>query len=481
MQCTVQVKKRTLLSCERGDCERFGCVCPTVGVKNQERSTTPTPTLTPRLSYTSGAAASSVRGGPAAHIGAPPPRRAGPPDAMAAGDEPSVTRWSFQDFERYYDAGLGICRQPKGDGDDDDDAPPGSGSADAAHGHANGGADLSVFEQFQRLDRNVELRNGAMDVGPPQKSMLPSFESAETCNLAETLLRDIIRGSPDVKWESIKGLETAKRLLKEAVVMPIKYPKYFTGLLSPWKGILLFGPPGTGKTMLAKAVATECKTTFFNISASSIVSKWRGDSEKLVKVLFELARHHAPSTIFLDEIDAIISQRGEARSEHEASRRLKTELLIQMDGLTKTDELVFVLAATNLPWELDAAMLRRLEKRILVPLPEAEARHAMFEEFLPSTPDTMEIPYDVLVESTEGYSGSDIRLVCKEAAMQPLRRLMAVLEGRQEEMPEDELPEVGPIAAEDIELALRNTRPSAHLHAHRYEQFNQDYGSHVIG
>ncbi|VAH63378.1 unnamed protein product [Triticum turgidum subsp. durum] len=377
---------------------------------------------------------------------------------MDAGDEPSVTRWSFQDFERYYDAGLGICRQPKGDG-----------------------ADLSVFEQFQRMDRNVELRNGAMDAGPPQKSLLPSFESAETRNLAETLLRDIIRGSPDVKWESIKGLETAKRLLKEAVVMPIKYPKYFTGLLSPWKGILLFGPPGTGKTMLAKAVATECKTTFFNISASSIVSKWRGDSEKLVKVLFELARHHAPSTIFLDEIDAIISQRGEARSEHEASRRLKTELLIQMDGLTKTDELVFVLAATNLPWELDAAMLRRLEKRILVPLPEAEARHAMFEEFLPSTPDTMEIPYDVLVENTEGYSGSDIRLVCKEAAMQPLRRLMAVLEGRQEEMPEDELPEVGPIAAEDIELALRNTRPSAHLHAHRYEKFNQDYGSHVIG
>ncbi|KAM3351026.1 hypothetical protein ACQJBY_023191 [Aegilops geniculata] len=398
---------------------------------------------------------------------------------MAASDEPSVTRWSFQDFERYYDAGLGICRQSQGDGDDD--APPGSGSADAAHGHANGGADLSVFEQFERLDRNVELRNGAMDAGPPQKSLLPSFESAETRNLAETLLRDIIRGSPDVKWESIKGLETAKRLLKEAVVMPIKYPKYFTGLLSPWKGILLFGPPGTGKTMLAKAVATECKTTFFNISASSIVSKWRGDSEKLVKVLFELARHHAPSTIFLDEIDAIISQRGEARSEHEASRRLKTELLIQMDGLTKTDELVFVLAATNLPWELDAAMLRRLEKRILVPLPEAEARHAMFEEFLPSTPDTMEIPYDVLVENTEEYSGSDIRLVCKEAAMQPLRRLMAVLEGRQEEMPEDELPEVGPIAAEDIELALRNTRPSAHLHAHRYEKFNQDYGSHVIG
>ncbi|KQK09146.1 katanin p60 ATPase-containing subunit A-like 2 [Brachypodium distachyon] len=402
---------------------------------------------------------------------------------MAAGDEPSITRWSFEDFERYYDARLGIRGEPKGDGNDvDDERPLGSGSAGSSPAafHANGGADLAVFEQFERLNRKVGLHNGAMEARPLQKSLLPPFESAETRNLAETLLRDIIHGSPDVKWESIKGLETAKRLLKEAVVMPIKYPKYFTGLLSPWKGILLFGPPGTGKTMLAKAVATECKTTFFNISASSIVSKWRGDSEKLVKVLFELARHHAPSTIFLDEIDAIISQRGEARSEHEASRRLKTELLIQMDGLTKTRELVFVLAATNLPWELDAAMLRRLEKRILVPLPEPEARHAMFEEFLPSTPVTMGIPYDVLVENTEGYSGSDIRLVCKEAAMQPLRRLMAVLEGTQEEVPEDELPEVGPIAAEDIELALRNTRPSAHLHTHKYEKFNQDYGSHVI-
>ncbi|XP_048323321.2 uncharacterized protein LOC107406006 isoform X3 [Ziziphus jujuba] len=311
------------------------------------------------------------------------------------------------------------------------------------------------------------------------KSLLPAFESAEMRALAESLSRDIVRGSQDVKWESIKGLENAKRLLKEAVVMPIKYPTYFTGLLSPWKGILLFGPPGTGKTMLAKAVATECNTTFFNISASSIVSKWRGDSEKLVKVLFELARHHAPSTIFIDEIDAIISQRGEARSEHEASRRLKTELLIQMDGLTRTDELVFVLAATNLPWELDAAMLRRLEKRILVPLPEPEARRAMFEELL-SQPGNENLPYDLLVERTEGYSGSDIRLLCKEAAMQPLRRLMTLLEERQDVVPEDELPKVGPISHEDVENALKNTRPSAHLQAHRYEKFNADYGSQIL-
>ncbi|XP_030551493.1 katanin p60 ATPase-containing subunit A-like 2 [Rhodamnia argentea] len=345
------------------------------------------------------------------------------------------------------------------------------------NGYVKRASDLAIYEQYRGQGGSSLYSNGAPT---PQKPLFPPFESPEMLTLAESLTRDIIRGSRDVTWESIKGLENAKRLLKEAVVMPIKYPKYFTGLLSPWKGILLFGPPGTGKTMLAKAIATECNTTFFNISASSVVSKWRGDSEKLIRVLFDLARHHAPSTIFLDEIDAIISHRGEARSEHEASRRLKTELLIQMDGLTRTNELVFVLAATNLPWELDAAMLRRLEKRILVPLPEPEARRAMFEELLPQVPGEEALPYHLLVERTEGYSGSDIRLVSKEAAMQPLRRLMALLEDRQEVVREEELPNVEPIKPEDIEVALKNTRPSAHLHAHLYDKFNDDYGSQIL-
>ena len=307
----------------------------------------------------------------------------------------------------------------------------------------------------------------------------------EMRDLASVISRDIYLNDPNVKWSDIIGLSHAKKLMKEAVIYPIKYPQLFTGILTPWKGVLLYGPPGNGKTLLAKAVATECNTTFFNISASTIVSKWRGDSEKLVRVLFELARFHAPSTIFLDELESVMSQRGSFSSpggEHEGSRRMKTELLVQMDGLAKSDDLVFVLAASNLPWELDQAMLRRLEKRILVDLPTHEARKCMVEKFLPRCNSEgglvikTELDYDLIAEKTEGYSGSDLKLVSKEAAMRVVRKIFDTLESHteEEELPDFQLDE---IRTEDILDVLDHTKPSADKYKKKYQDWKNKYES----
>ena len=232
--------------------------------------------------------------------------------------------------------------------------------------------------------------------------------------------------APGVLWADIAGLEDAKGALQEAVVLPSLRPDLFTGLRSPAKGLLLFGPPGTGKTMLAKACATEAKCTFFSISASSLTSKWVGESEKLVRALFTIARERAPSIIFIDEVDSILSARS--ATDNEASKRLKTELLVQMDGVTSgggDGPRVVVLAATNRPGDLDEAVRRRLSRRIYVPLPDSTARRAQLARLLGSSASfaLAERDREEVVRLTDGYSGSDLAAMCREAAMGPLREL----------------------------------------------------------
>lgn len=182
-------------------------------------------------------------------------------------------------------------------------------------------------------------------------------DDADMKKMRANLSGAILTEKPNVSWNDVAGLELAKEALKEAVILPIKFPHLFTGQRKPWRGILLYGPPGTGKSYLAKAVATESNATFFSVSSSDLVSKWLGESERLVKQLFQMARESKPAIVFIDEVDSLCGSRGEGESE--ASRRIKTEFLVQMNGVGNDMDGVLVLGATNIPWQLDSAIRRR--------------------------------------------------------------------------------------------------------------------------
>lgn len=248
-------------------------------------------------------------------------------------------------------------------------------------------------------------------------------EDAEKKKKYQQLSSAIVMEKPDVKWSDVAGLEGAKEALKEAVILPTKFPHLFQGKRKPWRGILLYGPPGTGKSYLAKAVATEAdNSTFFSVSSSDLVSKWLGESEKLVRSLFEMARDHKPAIIFIDEVDSLCSARSD--SESESARRIKTEFLIQMQGVGHDMDGILVLGATNIPWGLDSAIRRRFEKRIYIPLPEPNARGTMFKLHMGSTPcQIAEDEWRQLGIKAEGYSGSDISIVIRDAMMQPVRKV----------------------------------------------------------
>ncbi|CAI7632507.1 unnamed protein product [Penicillium pancosmium] len=325
-------------------------------------------------------------------------------------------------------------------------------------------------------------------------------EDAESKKLRSALQGAILSDKPNVKWEDVAGLESAKEALKEAVILPIKFPHLFTGKRQPWKGILLYGPPGTGKSYLAKAVATEANSTFFSVSSSDLVSKWMGESERLVKQLFNMARENKPAIIFIDEVDALCGPRGEGESE--ASRRIKTELLVQMDGVGNDSKGVLILGATNIPWQLDAAIRRRFQRRVHISLPDINARMKMFMLAVGSTPCHMtQADYKQLAEMSEGYSGSDISIAVQDALMQPIRKIQTAthykkvtVEGEEKVTPcspgdagavemtwlnveADKLLEP-PLVLKDFIKAVRNSRPTVSIEdLTRNSEWTKEFGS----
>ncbi|KAL1642806.1 switch-activating protein Sap1 [Diplodia intermedia] len=302
---------------------------------------------------------------------------------------------------------------------------------------------------------------------------------------AKQIFNEIVIHGDEVRWDDVAGLEVAKSALKETVVYPFLRPDLFMGLREPARGMLLFGPPGTGKTMLARAVATESKSTFFAISASSLTSKYLGESEKLVRALFQLAKALAPSIIFVDEIDSLLSSRS-GSTEHEATRRIKTEFLIQWSDLAKAAagreqnekekekgdaSRVLVLAATNLPWAIDEAARRRFVRRQYIPLPEDHVRKLQLQTLLSHQKHNItDEDLNTLVELTEGFSGSDITALAKDAAMGPLRSLG-------EKLLHMTMEEIRPMQVVDFQASLANIRPSVSKQGLKdYEDWAKEFG-----
>ncbi|KAG2629829.1 uncharacterized protein LOC120699717 isoform X3 [Panicum virgatum] len=267
-----------------------------------------------------------------------------------------------------------------------------------------------------------------------------------------------------ITFEDIGALDNVKETLKELVMLPLQRPELFSKgqLRKPVKGILLFGPPGTGKTMLAKAVATESGANFINVSMSIITSKVFGESEKYVKAVFSLASKISPAVIFVDEVDSLLAKRGSER-EHEAMRKIKNEFMVNWDGLrTKEQERVLVLGATNRPYDLDDAVIRRFPRRIMVSLPDASNREKILKVLLSKETLTPDVDLESVANMTEGYSGSDLKNLCITAAYCPIREILekekkekssAIAEGR----PEPPLygkEDVRPLQMDDLKFAL---------------------------
>jgi transitional endoplasmic reticulum ATPase len=269
-------------------------------------------------------------------------------------------------------------------------------------------------------------------------------------------MREVLIEVPKVKWSDIGGLEGVKGSLKESVEWPLKHPQSFKRLgIRPPTGILLFGPPGCGKTMLAKAVANESGANFISVKGPELLSMWVGESEKHVRDVFRRAKQVAPSIIFFDEVDALVPRRGFGPDSH-VTERVVSQLLAEISGLEELHDVV-VIAATNRPDIIDPALLRpgRLDRQILVPTPEEKSRLEIFKVHTAGMPLAKDVDVKQLAAQADGYSGADIEALCREAAMSAMRKNI----------------ETSEVTRKDFAEALKDVKPSVN------EEMNAFYES----
>ncbi|WP_461462089.1 CDC48 family AAA ATPase [Methanobrevibacter sp.] len=302
--------------------------------------------------------------------------------------------------------------------------------AESTHGFV--GADLESLckEAAMRVVRRIIPEINKSDEEIPEETLKKiivnnaDFKEALK-EIQPSALREVLVQIPDVKWSDIGGLETAKQELQEAIEWPLKYPDKFKKFhVEPPRGILLYGDPGTGKTLLAKAVASESDANFIAIKGPELLSKWVGESEKGVREVFRKARQTAPTVIFFDEIDSIANARGDVGSSN-VTQRVVNQLLTEIDGMEDLHD-VAIIAATNRPDIIDPGLMRpgRFDRHIKVETPDEESRLKIFEVHTNEMPLADNVKLSKLAKRTEGYVGADIEAVCREAAMLTLRENM---------------------------------------------------------
>ena len=301
--------------------------------------------------------------------------------------------------------------------------------AEVTHGYT--GADLAALcreTAMKALRRYLPEINLEEERIPPSVLEKMEIKMEDFMNafkeVTPTAMREVYIEVPTVHWDDIGGLEDVKQELREAVEWPLKKPEVFERMgIRPPKGILLFGPPGCGKTMLARAVATESEANFISIKGPEVFSKWVGESEKAIREVFRKGRMAAPSVIFFDEFDALVPRRGLGYGDSGVSERVISQLLTEIDGISSLKDIV-VIAATNRPDILDKAVLRpgRFDRLIYVPGPDEKARLEIFKIYTKNMPLAKDVDLEKLAKATKNYSGADIEAVCREAAMIALRR-----------------------------------------------------------